>query len=146
MDSQYSGSALTTPDQYSAGNLTIGRGYQPGAALGDSAVAGSFEVRVGPFAATKTLQLEPFGFYDVVGLYNHGVAAFRSRTLSSAGAGVRLQLDGMAHMDLVYAVPLTAPLGLGESRPTPEVLVNLTVGLNDAFTAIHRKLASGLGK
>ncbi len=146
MESQYSSRALTTPDQYSAGNLTIGRGYQPGAALGDSALAGSFEARVGPFTATPSLQVEPFAFYDVVSLWNNGTAAFQHRTLSSLGGGVRLQLDGAAHMDLLYAVPLTAPLGLGESRPTPSVLVNLTIGLNDAFSAIHRRIASGIGK
>jgi hemolysin activation/secretion protein len=146
MDSQYSAQALTTPDQYSAGNLTIGRGYQPSSALGDSALAGSAELRVGPFAATKTLQVEPFGFYDVVSLWNHGVAPFQQRTLSSFGGGVRLQLDGEAHMDLVYAVPENAPLGLGDPRPTPSVLMNLTIGINDAFSAIHRRLQAGLGK
>jgi hemolysin activation/secretion protein len=146
LDSQYSARPLTTPDQYSAGNLTIGRGYQPGAALGDSALAGSVELRVGPFAATKTLQVEPFVFYDVVSLWNHGIAPFQHRTLSSLGGGARLQLDGTAHMDLLYAVPQTAPLGLGERRPGSSVLVNLTIGLNDAFTAIHRRLVSGTAK
>jgi hemolysin activation/secretion protein len=143
VDSQYSARPLTTPDQYSVGNLTLGRGYQPGAALGDSALGGSTELRVGPFAVTKDLQAEPFGFYDVVSLWNDGTSPnipFAHRTLSSVGGGVRFQLDGRAHMDLLFAQPLTAPLGLGEARPGPSVLVNLTIGLNDAFAAIHQRL------
>ena len=146
LESQYSGRPLTTPDQYSVGNLTIGRGYQPGAALGDSAVAASTELRVGPFAVTKALQIEPFAFYDVISLWNDGVAAFQHRTLSSVGGGARFQLGSIAHMDLVYAQPLTAPLGLGEPKPGPSVLVNLTIGLNDAFAAIHKKIAAGTAK
>ena len=144
LDSQYSDRRLTEPGEYSVGNLTIGRGYQPGAALGDSALGGSAELRVGPFGLAKTLQAEPFVFYDVVSLWNDGpppIIPFAQRTLSSAGGGVRFQLDGKAHMDLLCAVPLVPPLGLGEPTPGVTVLVNLTIGLNDAFAAIHRRLA-----
>jgi hemolysin activation/secretion protein len=144
LDSQYSERALTTPDQYSVGNLTVGRGYQPGAALGDSALAGSTELRVGPFALNKAVQAEPFAFFDVVSLWDDGtkpITPFAHRTLSSVGGGVRFQLEGKAHMDLLYAVPLRPPLGLGEPTPSPTVLVNLTIGLNDAFAAIHDRLA-----
>ena len=146
LDSQYSGRPLTTPDQYSVGNLTIGRGYQPGSALGDSAVAISTELRVGPFAINKALQIEPFAFYDAISLWNDGIAAFKQRTLSSVGGGARFQLGTIAHMDLLYAQPLVAPLGLGEPKPGPSVLVNLTIGLNDAFAAIHQKIAAGIAK
>jgi hemolysin activation/secretion protein len=146
LDSQYSDKPLTTPDQYSVGNLTVGRGYQPGAALGDSALAGSTEVRFGPFALSKSLQIEPFGFYDVVSLWDNGVGTFRQHTIDSAGGGVRFQLGDKAHLDLLYAVPLASALGLGDPTPTPSVLVNLTVGLNDAFAAIHNRLVSGTAK
>jgi len=146
LDSQYSGRSLTTPDQYSVGNLTVGRGYQPGSALADSAVAGSTELRLGPFALSRAVQVEPFAFNDVIELWNHGSAPFQSRTLDSAGGGVRLQLGAIAHLDLLYAIPLDAPLGLGDRRPGPSVLVNLTIGLNDAFAAIHQKFKSGAAK
>ncbi|HEY5007604.1 MAG TPA: ShlB/FhaC/HecB family hemolysin secretion/activation protein [Caulobacteraceae bacterium] len=146
LDSQYSARPLTTPDQYSVGNLTVGRGYQPGSALGDSAVAISTELRVGPFAVNKSFQIEPFAFYDTISLWNDGIAAFQHRTLSSVGGGARFQLNTIAHMDLVYAQPLAAPLGLGEPRPGPSVLLNLTIGLNDAFAAIHQKIAAGIAK
>jgi hemolysin activation/secretion protein len=146
IDTQYSGSALTAPDQYSVGNLSIGRGYQPGSALGDSAVAGSFEIRFGPADVGHGLKAQPFVFVDVVRLWNHGFAPFAERTLDSYGGGVRFQIAGKLHMDLLVADPQRAPLGLGDRTPGPTVLVNFTVGLNDLFSAIHRRIASGVGK
>jgi hemolysin activation/secretion protein len=146
LDTQYSGSPLTAPDQYSVGNLTVGRGYQPGAALGDSAVAGSFEVRFGPGSLGHGLNAQPFVFVDVVKLWNHGFAPFSERTLDSYGGGVRFQIAGKLHMDLLAALPQRPPLGLGDKTPGPTVLVNFTVGLNDLFSAIHRRIASGVGK
>ena len=146
LDTQYSGSALTEPDQYSVGNLTIGRGYQPGSALGDSAVAGSFEVRFGPATLGHGLNVQPFVFVDAVRLWNHGIAPFAERTLDSYGGGVRFQIASKLHMDLLVALPQRSPLGLGDPTPGPTVLMNLTVGLNDLFSAIHRRIASGVGK
>jgi hemolysin activation/secretion protein len=141
LDTQWADHALAIPDQYAAGNLTIGRGYQPGAALGDRAIAGSAEVRVGPFDAfDKKLQLEPFAFTDVVDLWNIGFAPFAHRELTSYGGGVRFQINGKAHLDLLCAIPQDAPLGLGDRKPGPTVLMNLTFTLDDMFSAIHRKL------
>jgi len=140
LDGQYANHSLAIPDQYSAGNLTIGRGYQPGAALGDRALAGSAEIRVGPFDIAHKVQLEPFVFADVVNLWNIGFAPFQHRQLTSLGGGVRFQVNGKAHLDLLCAVPQNPPLGLGDRTPSPVVLMNLTFGLNDAFTLIHRKL------
>ena len=140
LDSQYTDRPLVIPDQYSAGNLTVGRGYAPGAALGDRAVGGSAELRFGPFDVAHQVQLEPFVFTDILALWNIGAAPFQYRELRSWGGGVRMQLNGVAHLDLLCAVPEVPPLGLGDRTPSPMVLMNLTVGLNDAFSLIHRKL------
>ncbi|HVN01027.1 MAG TPA: POTRA domain-containing protein [Caulobacteraceae bacterium] len=146
LDSQWANHALTIPDQYSAGNLTVGRGYQPGSALGDRALAGSAELRIGPFdVAQKKLQVEPFLFTDVVDLWNIGPAAFGHRQLQSVGGGVRFHVNGKAHLDLMGAAPLVPALGLGDRTPAPTVLMNLTFTLDDAFSAIHRKLFHGGG-
>ena len=140
-DFQYSGDRLLAPDQYTPGNLSIGRGYQPGAAVGDSAAAGSIEVRVGPYQLPKSVQAEPFVFLDSVYLKNNGGAAFDSRALFSFGGGVRLQLAQMLHVDVIYAVPEDAILP-GGAKPPSLLLLNLTIGLNEAFSAIHRSLES----
>ena len=145
-EGQYTDQPLTIPDQYSAGNLTIGRGYQPGAALGDRAIGGSAEIRVGPFDVAHKVQLEPFVFADVLDLWNIGYAPFEHRQLTSLGGGVRFQLNGKAHLDLLCAVPQDAPLGIGDRTPSPMVLMNLTVSVSDAFQAIHDKLFPEGGK
>ena len=142
IDAQQSDDTLTPPDKYSVGNLSIGRGYQPGLALGDSALGGAFEARVGPFPIGARLTAQPFAFVDDVRLWNNGVATVNARTLTSLGGGVRLQVAGKFNLELTYAAPQQAPLGLGDKRPGPTVLFNMTVGLNDAFAAIHRKLAA----
>jgi hypothetical protein len=45
------------------------------------------------------------------------------------------------NFDLLYAKPRTPPLGLGEPTPPGRWLLNVTFGLNDAFSAIHRRLS-----
>jgi len=141
VEAQHADHALTEPDQYSAGNLTIGRGYQPGSVLGDSALAGSAEARVGPFPLKGRLTAQPFLFADAVRLWNYGLAP-SAHTISSFGGGVRFLIAGKFNLELVYAAPQQSPLGFGDRRPSSTVLVNMTVGLNDAFSAIHRRLAS----
>jgi len=65
----------------------------------------------------------------------------------STGGGVRFQLADKLHIDLLCAVPVKPIEGSGSNAiPGPTVLLNLTVGLNDLFNAIHRKIAAGGGK
>jgi hemolysin activation/secretion protein len=146
VEAQYSSHPLTAPDQYTPGNLSIGRGYQPGVALGDSAAAGSLELRVGPFPLNRILQVQPFIFADGVRLYNHPVAPFAERTLRSTGGGVRCEISGKMHIDLIFADPLDAPGGFGARQPPAIFLLNMTVNANDAFAAIHQRLARGAEK
>jgi hemolysin activation/secretion protein len=143
-DLQYAAEPLEAPDQYAFGNLAIGRGYQPGLALADSVIAASFEGRLGPFGMTKVvpgLQAQPFIFVDSGRLYDHGAPSY---PLTSLGGGVRFQTAGKVELDLVYADPLDGPPLT--RRPPPMVLLNLTIGLNDIYSAIHRKLAAETGK
>jgi hemolysin activation/secretion protein len=143
-DLQYGAEPLEAPDQYAFGNLAIGRGYQPGVALSDSVIAASLEGRLGPFNLTKIwsgLQAQPFVFVDTGRLYDHGDGSY---PLTSVGGGVRLQTPGKVEVDLVYADPLDGPPLT--HRPSPTVLLNLTIGLDDLYSSIHRKLAQETGK
>jgi hemolysin activation/secretion protein len=140
-DFQDTGQQLTAPDQYAFGNLTIGRGYEPGTALGDRVVAGSAELRLGPFPVTKVFQLQPYAFVDSGLLFVRGSP---SQSLTSVGGGVRFQVPNKVQFDLVYASPQNALTGL--RRPSPEVLLNMTVGINDLFAAIHKRIATADSK
>jgi hemolysin activation/secretion protein len=142
IDGQRSADPLTAPDEYSVGNLTVGRGYQPGEILGDSALGGSFEFRFGPVPIQSHLTAQPFAFVDAVRLWNNNdTALFRQGLFSSVGGGVRFQIAGKFNLELTYAVPQDNLPTPGLPRPSSMVLVNLTVGLTDAFEAIHRRLA-----
>ncbi len=143
VEGQIANGPLTAPEQYQVGDLSLGRGYQPGAAVGDDIIGGSLELRVGPYRGLRKLTFQPYVFGDAVKLWSLTPGAASSRTLSSLGGGVRIQAQGRMSVDLAYAKALVAPLGLGEPIPSGRFLVNVTVGLNDAFKAIHRRFTHG---
>lgn len=143
-DLQFAAAPLLAPDQYAFGNLAIGRGYQPGIALSDDVIAASVEGRLGPFHLTKIysqLAAQPFVFVDTGRLHDVGGGSY---SLTSVGGGVRFQIAGKVQLDLVYADPLDGVPGT--RRPPPTLLLNLTFGLNDIYSAIHRHIAAETGK
>jgi hemolysin activation/secretion protein len=87
------------------------------------------------------VQAQPFVFVDTARLFDRGAASYN---LTSVGGGVRFQLIGKLETDLVIADPLGGPPGV--RRPSPSVLLNMTVGLNDLFAAIHHRLATEVAK
>lgn len=126
-EGQYSARPLMAVDEYSFGNYTILRGYDPGAAAGDSAMAMALDASA--FHQTfweERVGAELTGFYDVGRYWNHDSTGTRDRTLSSVGGGVRITFSGLMRADLTYAVPLAAPLGLGESKPVPRLIFSIT--------------------
>lgn len=132
-DGQWTDGPLLAPDEYSIGNLTIGRGYEPGSAFGDQAAAVSLESRWGPFGlANGAILASPFVFYDAVAYWNDDTFGVDKRTVSSAGIGLRFEAPGKGRLDVLWARPFDPPLGLGEKTPASSVLVNLTVSLDDA--------------
>ena len=137
-EGQYADTALTAPDQYAVGNLSIGRGYEPGAAFGDQALAGSAELRFGPFTVANRAHLEPFIFYDAVRLWTLTPGDHARRDITSYGGGVRLDVTGKLHVELLYAEPQRPPLGPGNPIPHGRVLLNVTFGLNNLISAVYR--------
>jgi len=144
-EGQIADHALTAPDQYAIGNLSIGRGYQPGAAYGDSAVAGNGEVRFGPFPIGGKFQLQPYGFYDAADLWTLTPGAHTQHNIASVGGGVRIDAPGLMHIDIAYAQPLD-PAIVGSPTPHGRVLVNITVGLSQAYNALFGHGSKGAGQ
>jgi hemolysin activation/secretion protein len=135
-EGQRADTSLAAPEEYSVGNLTIGRGYEPGSGFGDSAAGVAAEVRFGPFPVGGKIQAQPFLFYDAVKLWNEDPLSVNGRTLESAGGGVRFELPGRIRLDLLYAEPRKSPLGLGDSVPQPRLLLNLTTSLDNLFDGL----------
>lgn len=126
---QYSGKALLAFEEYSAGNFTIGRGYDPGTLLGDSGVGTSLELRFGSLmpATRDDLSIQPYAFVDVARVWNED-PTFGDRRLSSAGGGVRALWGDRVQADVTLAVPLERA-GLQIGRGDVRLLFTLTTKL-----------------
>lgn len=126
-EGQYAVHPLMAVDEFSFGNYTIVRGYDPGAAAGDSAIAAAFDIS--GFQQTfwnQRVSAELTGFYDLGKYWNQDSTGTEERSIASIGGGVRVTLTGYLRADVTYAVPLNAPLGQGEGRPDPRVLFSIT--------------------
>ena len=128
---QYSDSALLPFEQISLGGLTVGRGYDPAALLGDKGFSGAFELRYGPVQLHPKLVGAPYAFFDAGRVSNNNAAASglaKDRTLKSVGAGVVLRVFNRANLEITYAHPIDSTRA-GGRRPADRVLIQLTASL-----------------
>lgn len=122
---QYAFDPLLSFEEFTAGNYTVGRGYDPGAILGDSGLGVSAELR-GPRIRVKDgsdLRVQPYVFGDAARVWNKGPGG--TDHLSSAGGGVRAALGDRFRLDATMAVPLERA-GLQTKRGNPRFLLTLT--------------------
>lgn len=126
---QWANHALLSFEEFSVGNLTIGRGYDPGATSGDRAIGIHVEPSVWlPIRSTK-VGAQAFAFYDVVRIWNlDHYTTENDRALRSLGAGVRVNLLGKAALEASYAHPLDSELRMAGAKRAPDrLLLSLTV-------------------
>nr|WP_295658890.1 ShlB/FhaC/HecB family hemolysin secretion/activation protein [Polymorphobacter sp.] len=127
---QYADHPLLAFDELAVGNLTIGRGYDPGATSGDRAYGAATEIRIGkPQPLSRTdFAYEAIGFYDVIHIRNLDSNQFEaSRTLHSVGGGVCATWGSHGRIDVLYAKPLDKGLAIDTVKPPARVLVSLTI-------------------
>ncbi|WP_212741969.1 ShlB/FhaC/HecB family hemolysin secretion/activation protein [Sphingomonas sp. 1F27F7B] len=124
---QYTDTPLLSYEEFSAGNLSIGRGYDPSAASGDRALGSSLEISTAPFQFGKRSVFRPYAFLDAVRLTNIGPGADKV-TLRSAGYGVRAQIGPWFSLDLAWAHPFdrVAPR---VPKPADRILVSLSASI-----------------
>ncbi|MDB5718276.1 MAG: putative hemolysin activation/secretion protein [Sphingomonas bacterium] len=121
-------------EEFSAGNYTVGRGYDPGSLVGDSGAGFQLEIRVGSLAPrTRTgFSIQPYAFYDQAWVSNkNGPAAPVAndpQELSSIGAGLRATIGDFGRLDVALAKPLDR-VGLQTRRGDARLLVSLTTRL-----------------
>ncbi len=129
---QYSDDPLPAFEEFSAGNYSIGRGYDPGSVLGDKGYALSFEAAYGSLVPTGPQQLawQGYVFTDVAWAWNEDPsrAPLNPDRLWSAGAGLRFALGSAMRGDVTLAVPLEKP-DLAAERGDARLLVSLTTRL-----------------
>ena len=128
---QWADGPLLAYEEYQIGNYTIGRGYNPGAASGDNALAAQFEAGW-TFVSNpggQRLALTPFAFYDVAKLENEDRFGFES-DISSYGAGLRARWGNKYDVSVTYAVPQSEPI---PNAPKPDARWLLTFARAFAF-------------
>lgn len=107
---QYSDSVLISYEEIGAGNYTIGRGYDPGALLGDSGVGVTAELRLRSGVAHSARQFvwQPYAFYDGAWSWRNdaGPTDRNPQHIGSAGGGIRGAWRNHVRFDLTVAVPL----------------------------------------
>ncbi len=128
---QYSGDPLFAFEEFSGGNYTFGRGYDPGSILGDSGIGFQAELRYGSaFPRTRNdWALQPFVFYDHGWTWNEDVLLVAGRQeLSSVGGGLRAAYGDRFRIEALVAVPLQRA-GFQLERGDPRFLLSFTTRL-----------------
>ncbi len=126
---QWASDPLLAYEEFSGGNFTVGRGFDPGTIIGDSGVGVALEARYGSFvpANTKAFAVQPFAFFDAAWVWNKDTAfnGINPQKLYSAGGGMRIAYGDVARLDVTVAVPLNRG-GFLAQKPDPRLLVSLT--------------------
>lgn len=126
---QWASAPLLAYEEFSGGNFTVGRGFDPGTVIGDSGVAVALEARYGSFvpANTRSFAFQPFAFFDAAWVWNEDSAfdGLDPQKLFSAGGGMRVAYGDVGRFDVTLAVPLNRG-GFLTEKPDPRLLVSLT--------------------
>ena len=127
---QYGFNKLLSFEQFTAGNYTIGRGYDPSTLTGDSGAGVAVELR-GPRATPFSridVQLQPYLFGDAAWTWTRG-GFTDPKHLMSAGGGFRGIYSDRISIDALFAVPLERTGMIDRHRGDPRFLLTLTTRL-----------------
>lgn len=105
---QVSSEALLISQQFYLGGGSFGRAFQSGWLAGDNGIAGSAELRYDyrpGLSFLKNVQL--FGFVEGGAVRSYAAPKDIVQSLSTAGGGVRLQLDDSVEAGITVAAPLS---------------------------------------
>jgi hemolysin activation/secretion protein len=106
---QYSADPVLIFEEFSAGNFTVGRGYDPGILTGDSGLGVSYEARLGSLIPPnrRDIAIQPYLFADVARVWNEDTsfAGVDRQTLVSLGGGARIAYGDVLQIDLTVASP-----------------------------------------
>lgn len=124
-EAQWANHPLLNFEQYSVGNYTIGRGYDPGAVTADRAIALRPEVRAQVLQKPRA-SVQLFGFYDNVWVWNlDRFSTDHGRRVASVGGGARAVIAPYFLIEASYAKPLDRPF-IGGPKPPARFLLSLT--------------------
>ncbi len=123
---QWADNALLNLEEYSIGNLTIGRGYDPGSNSADRIIALRGEARA-RLPLGLPVSITALGFFDAIWLYNlDNNTTETGRRLTSWGGGVEAALPGKLVFQMLYAKPRDKALSIDKAPPPGRLLFSLT--------------------
>lgn len=129
---QYAPDPLLAYEEFSGGNFTVGRGFDPGAIIGDSGVGVRSEVAYGSLLPNgpQASAFQPYAFFDAAWVWNedNSFPLADPQDLYSIGAGLRANIRNTATLDALIAVPLNAA-GFQTSTGDVRFLLTLSVQL-----------------
>ncbi len=129
---QVTSDPLPAFEELAAGSFSIGRGYDPGAVLGDSGILSAFELRYGSLVPESVtgFAFQPYLFTDVAFVWNEDPSRRLANPdrLWSAGGGLRMAWGSGLQSDVLIAVPLERP-DLAASRGDVRFMFSLTARL-----------------
>jgi hemolysin activation/secretion protein len=129
-DAQAADDVLVSFEQYQVGNLTFGRGYDPGTVTGDRGYGGRVEFLGGRYQPQgyDQVMVEPYLFHDWAHVERLSAAALeKERDVASWGGGVRFRYADRASLDVGFAEALHKASRLDVKEPPPQFLMNLTI-------------------
>lgn len=110
---QFTNDPLPAFEELAAGSFSIGRGFDPGAVLGDSGVLSAFEIRFGSTVPKELdgFAFQPYLFNDLAFVWNEDPSRRPGNPdkLWSAGGGLRVLWGKGLQGDFSVAVPLDRP-------------------------------------
>lgn len=129
---QSSSAPLPAFEEFAGGSFSIGRGYDPGAVLGDDGAGVSLEARYGSLAPTgpENVAYQPYVFSDFMRVHNQDPSRNGTNPdgLWSVGGGVRAAWGAKVQADAFVAVPLERPEFAAE-RPDVRFMFSITARL-----------------
>ena len=110
---QITNDPLPAFEELAAGSFSIGRGFDPGAVLGDSGVLSAFEIRFGSQVPKEMngFAFQPYLFNDLAFVWNEDPSRRPGNPdkLWSAGGGLKVSWGAGLQGDFSIAVPLDRP-------------------------------------
>jgi hemolysin activation/secretion protein len=127
---QYAFDPLLSFEEFTGGNFTVGRGYDPGTILGDGGVALVTELRGPRLRVFKgsPFRAQPFLFGDAAWAWNKDDGVDGPDKLYSVGGGLRGELTDRMRLDATVAKPLRRA-GPFDDKPDMRFLLSLTARL-----------------
>lgn len=119
---QWTDDSLPAYEEFQFGNYTVGRGFDPGSASGDRAIAAQAELGV-EFSLGGAAQLGLFGFADGARLWAEDRGGYDAEPWS-AGLGLRLR-GRTGQFTLTWAAPQSAPFP-GAREPGNSLLLTFS--------------------